>query len=46
MSAVGCYDEAIGAAERASRLSPRDPMVWIFLVVKAIVLIYDGLWDA
>lgn len=45
LSAVGCYGEAVGAAERASRLSPRDPMAWIFSLVKAIALIYDERFD-
>ncbi len=38
--AVGQYDAAVAAAERAQQLSPRDPLAWIFATVKALALFY------
>jgi tetratricopeptide (TPR) repeat protein len=37
--------EALGYADEAMRLSPRDPMFWAFLASKAIALVMLGRFD-
>ena len=42
---MGEWKRAIESSDRAIRLSPRDPLLWIVLVVKALALLCTGQLD-
>ena len=42
---AGEWDRAIESADRAVRLSPHDPLLWLFLTMKMIALIGTGRLD-